>query len=366
MIKYPATVVYKDIIGLEPVPPAVSILLPCHSIFSSRAALKHRIKIALENTRRLLFKNYTAEMALAVMNRLEKLQLRVNYNIRQQSLALLASPHKSKLFYLDQPVEERIVIGDYFAIRDLVADSKQLRQYLVLILSEQHCQFYLASEAQFSALKTEHPTEVYAYVNEKPEQVANFSDAATRREIVIDKFLEHMDQELSRILSRYPLPVFILGPEKVVGHFKAHSRHLPQTAGYIHGNYEAASEQALRTLIQPYLEAWRQHNGSILLTGLETAADEKKLSIGVLDAWTAAWQNNAHLLVVERNYRFPARRTDSPYHIRPEDSPEDNPFCIQDAVDVLIGQVISQGGDVEFLDDGALAQYDHVALIRHY
>ncbi|PUZ24979.1 hypothetical protein DCC81_11730 [Chitinophaga parva] len=366
MIKYPATVVYKDIIGLEPVPPAVSILLPCHPTFSSRAELKHRLKIALENTRRLLFKNYTAEMALAVMGRLEKLQLRVNYNIRQQSLALFASPHKSKLFYLDQLVEERIVIGDYFAIRDLVADSKQLRQYLVLILSEQHCQFYLAGETQFTPLKTEIPTDVYAYVNEKPEQVANFSDAGTRREIVMDKFLEHMDQELSHILARYPLPVFILGPEKVVGHFKVHSRHLTQIAGYIHGNYEDAGEQTLRTLIQPCLETWYQHNNKLLLTNLETAADEKKLSVGILEAWTAAWENNAHLLVVERNFHFPARRADTPYHIFREDSPEDNPFCIQDAVDVLIGQVISQGGEVEFLDDGALAQYDHVALIRHY
>ena len=49
-----------------------------------------------------------------------------------------------------------------------------------------------------------------------------------------------------------------------------------------------------------------------------------------------------------------------------DDFPEDNPFGIPDAVDALIGLVISEGGDVEFVDEGILQEYGRIALIRYY
>src|SRR5579872_1888508 len=228
MIKYPSTTVYKDIMGHVLVPPAVSILLPVHSVFASHAELLHRLKIAMENVRHQLLRNYTAQTAVAVMNRLDNLPRQLKDDTLHKSIALFASPQKSKLFYLDTTVEEKIVVGDTFAVRELVADCKQLRQYLIVVLSEKQCRFYLAAEDRLEQLTTSIPAEAYAYVNEKPERVANFSDPGDRRENLMDKFLHYMDNELSRILALHPLPVFAMGPEKVMGHFKAHSRHLPQ------------------------------------------------------------------------------------------------------------------------------------------
>lgn len=358
--------IYKDIMGFVPVPPAVSILLPIHQVFSSTSELRHRLKIALENVQHRLLKNFTTEIAVTVMERLESLQLQVDNTKPHKSIALFASPHKSKLVYLDTSVEERIVIGDTFAVREIVADSKQLRQYLILVLSDKECQFYLAGENKLERLKTDIPAEVVAYVNEKPERVANFTDPGDRKEIVMDKFLHQMDQELSHILASHPLPVFVLGPEKVTGHFKVHSRHLPQIAACVHGNYVDAGEPELLALMEPCLETWTSHNRETLLSLLQTAADQKRLSTGIVETWAAVWNNKGRLLVVEKGYRFPARRGESPDRIFREDFPEDNPFSIQDAVDALIGQIISRGGEAEFVDDGALREYDRIALIRYY
>lgn len=366
MIKYPGTTVYKDVVGRVIAPPAVSILLHLHPVFSAGADSQYRLKIALANVRNRLLKNYPAATVIAVIARLEKLQMQIKADMSHKSIALFASPTKSSLYYLDTYVEERITIGDSFSVRDLVADSKQLRDYLILLLSDKECRFYLAGEHKLEPLKTETPAEVFAYANEKPERVANFSDPGDRKEIVMDKFLHHMDQELTRILATHPLPIFVLGPEKVVGHFKTHSRHLAQIAGYAHGNYLESSEEELRRIAQPCLGTWQMHNRRTLLDRLETEAGDKKLSIGMRDAWAAASHGKGRLLVVEKSYRFPARRGDSADQLVSEDNPEDNPPDIPDAVDDLIGQVISKGGDVAFVDDGDLKEYEHIALIRYY
>lgn len=366
MVKYPSASYYKDIMGPVAFPPAVSILLPVHPVFSAHAELHHRLKTALENVRHQLHKDFSTETANAVMEKLTRLRLQVNYNTPNKSLALFASPHKGKLYYLDTTVEEKIVIGDTFSVRDLVADSKQLRDYLILVLSDQECIFYLAGEKTFERLPSQAPTHVFAYANEAPERVANFSDPGDRKEIVMDKLLHSMDQELTKVLATHPLPVFVLGPEKVLGHFKAHSRHLPQIAGFVHGNYVDAQNGELRSLVQPCLENWRQHQRQSLLDLIQTAVDENRLTTGILNAWAVAWHNQGRVLVVERHYKFPAVHGDSPDRISREDFPENNPLCIQDAVDALISRVISQGGDVEFVEDGDLQKYDHVALIRYY
>jgi hypothetical protein len=366
MTKYPSTADYKDIMGRVPVPPAVSILLPFHPVFSSRAELQHRVKIALENAHHQLLRNYTVSSTLAVMERLAKLESLLDYTSLHKSVALFASPDLGKVWYFDTPVEERTVIGDTFAVRDLVAGAKQLRDYLILLLSDKECRFYLAGEARLDRLQTAAPAEVFAYVNEKPERVANFNDPEDRKAIVLDKFLQHMDDELSHVLTFHPLPVFVMGPEKVIGHFKAHSRHLPQIAAYVQGNYIDTPEFQLRGLVKPCIEAWRRHNQQTLLALLQKAAGNNRLSSGILSCWADAAHKNGRLLIVEKSYRFPARRGDTPDQIYPENTPENNPFCIPDAVDALIGQVIAAGGDAEFVDDGYLKEYESIALIRFY
>ena len=42
------------------------------------------------------------------------------------------------------------------------------------------------------------------------------------------------------------------------------------------------------------------------------------------------------------------------------------PGVIDDAVDEVIEEVMAKGGGVAFVDDGALAQYQRIALILRY
>ena len=42
------------------------------------------------------------------------------------------------------------------------------------------------------------------------------------------------------------------------------------------------------------------------------------------------------------------------------------PPHIRDGVDQLIEEVIESGGEVEFVEDGTLQAFDHIALVKYY
>ena len=53
-------------------------------------------------------------------------------------------------------------------------------------------------------------------------------------------------------------------------------------------------------------------------------------------------------------------------HVIPSDETNSSPFYIKDAVDDVIENLLENGGDVEFVDEGVLVAYRHIALILYY
>ena len=48
------------------------------------------------------------------------------------------------------------------------------------------------------------------------------------------------------------------------------------------------------------------------------------------------------------------------------DNSSNNNFFIKDAVDDIIEKVIESGGDVEFVDEGILTDYQKIVLLEYY
>jgi predicted Holliday junction resolvase-like endonuclease len=345
--------------------PAVSLIMPFHPVMASKRDLEYQLKRAMEKIESQLMEQYSREQALPVAEKIRRMINTLNYNTHKKSVAIFASPMMEKVFYLDVAVEERIVIDSSFEIRDLVYSQKQVIQYLVLLLSAERSRMYLGNCSSFLLIKSNVPTNEVAYENDLPEKVGQFSDPAARREVMLDKFLLHMDQGLSLVLNAYPFPVFVLGAEKVLGHFRQITHHERNIVGYVHGNFLDATETEIRTALRPYLDDWQRVRETELINKMKAAEDEHKLSKGIREVRKASVNHNARVLVVEKGFTYAARQT-------PEaergyrDMGAGNPFYIKDTVDEVMEKVLAGGGDVQFVQDGVLRDYDHIALIRYY
>lgn len=346
--------------------PSVSIIMPFEPKMNLKTELSHSLKIAADKVEKELQQNYPDEMGTLVMQKLRSLIKSLNFNTHKKSIALYVSPVFEKVLYLDIAVEEKIIVDESFEIRDLVYSKKQLHKYLVLLLSSKESRIYLGNSTTFVRIVSNTPESVYSFINDAPERVSNFTDIPARKEIVLDKFLHQMDNALDIILHAYPLPLFVLGTKKVVGHFKQLTKHAGSVIEYIHGNYEEAAPQELKEVLEPHISDWKKVKQKDLVNQLEDAAGKMKLAAGMKEVWREAMNHKGKLLVVEKNYMYAAQHGSSETSIYKAVEPYNKFSYIKDAVDDVMEKVLEGGGDVEFVDKDILKDYHHIALIQFY
>jgi hypothetical protein len=345
--------------------PAVSLIMPFHPVMASKRDLEYQLKRAMERIESQLLGQYTRDRAIPVLEKLRKIINTLNYNTHKKSVAIFASPLIEKVYYLDVAVEEKIVVDSSFEIRDLVYAQKQMIQYLVLLLSAEKSKMFLGNCSTFLLIKSNVPSNVHAFENDIPQKVGMFSDPVAHKEVMLDKFLFHMDQGLSLVLKAYSFPVFVLGTERVLGHFRQLTHNERNIVEYVHGNFIDSTEAEIKEALRPYLSDWKQVRQADLINKVKAARDENKLSCGIREVWKASTGRNARLLVVEKGYSCAAHQAAGPGDFYKE-TIAGNPFYIKDAVDDVMEKVLTAGGDVQFVEDGALKDYDHITLIRHY
>lgn len=356
---------FRELISAVAYLPSVSLIMPFDPKMCLRTELDYKIANAIKEIERRLLNDYPRERAEPVITKLKEIAGRLNYNTYKKSIGIFVNPIVEKIYYLDIAVDEKIIIDESFEIRDLIYSKKDIHKYLVLIISAEWAKMYIGNTTQFIRIKSTTPDNVSAYKNDMPERVSNFTDPQKHKEIMLDKFLRHTDDGLSIILNTTPLPVFVIGSERALGHFKKISKNTNRIIAYIHGNYEQEHETEIRELLKPYTDDWKKVKQEDLLHQLNNAADAGLLVSGIKDVWNAAAAKNAKLLVTEKNFMYPAHLSPGA-GIAAVEQHEPNALYIKDAVDDIIAKVLENGGDVEFADDGMLKDHDHIALIKYY
>lgn len=356
----------REIIEAVHYRPAVSLIMPFEPKMSAKAELTQQLKIATDKVEKELQQNYPDDLAEVVIHKLKTIIRNLNFNTYKKSIGIFVSPVFEKVLYLDIPVEEKVIVDESFEIRDLVFAKKEIHKYLVAVLSGKLCKVFIGNTNTFIKVKSNVPNHIAAFQRDVPERVANFSDPSSYSETLLKKFLQETDQGLSYLLKVYEMPVFVMAPAKVAGYFKSLTKNEKSIAGYVHGNYEESTESELKEILKPYVNDWRKIRMNDLRGQIELAAGAKKLSSGIKAVWREASMNNGRLLVVEKNYMYPAQNDHKKESMDEAIKPFNKYSYIKDVVDDVIEKVLEHGGDVEFVEEGTLNEFQHIALIQYY
>ncbi len=355
----------KQLIGTRYLP-AVSIILPFEPKMSLKAEVEYRLKIAIGKVEKELMRNYSAEKAMPVINKLHQLARELNFNTHKKSIAIFVSPLVEKVLYLDIYLEEKIVVDESFELRDLVNSKKQIIQYLILLISGKSSKMYLGNCSKFILIKSNIPDSLQAFEKDNPDKVAPCSDQHINKEILVEKFLHDMDEGLTLILNAYPLPVFVMGEQSVLVHFKKTTKNEKSIVHYVQDNYEEAAESEIREAMVPYVAEWRKLKQRAVIQEIEKARSDNKLVYGIKEVCKASTHKNGRLLIVEKNFMYPVQQGCHVDNIHKSDSNLHNRFYIKDTVDDVMEKILVGGGDVEFVDNDLLKDYGQIALIRYF
>jgi len=345
--------------------PCISLIMPFEPTMKLKTALAQNIKTATDKIGNELLQNYPPDEAIPLIEKLTELIKELNYNTHKKTIAIFVSALFEKVYYLDLPVTEKIMVNQSFEIRDLVYSKKETHKYLLAVLCNDAAKVYIGNNGQLVPIVvnicdniTGCKKQVSANTNGTCEPGCN--------DKLFDKFLRHTDKGLHLLLQSYPLPLFIMGAPKTIDHFKGVTHAAAHVVEYITGNFETKTEAELHQIMEPYVADWKKVKHDDLLHQVAEASKHKKLSAGIKEAWKAAINKRVRLLIVEKSFVCPAQTYSMQDHVfRPDEKMKDA-FYIKDMVDDVIEKVLANGGDVEFVDDGLLKDYQRVALIEVY
>lgn len=310
--------------------PAVSIVLPFDPKMTGSAILKDSLRNVCDQVEKTLLKEYPAELALLLIQRLKGVLGNLNYSTHKRSIAIFLSPVFEKLLYLDMEMNPSIIIDDSFEIRNLIDCKKPSRQFLVLILQNQKMHVLHGKSGRLKRILSS----ILAYAPN-------------------DSFLQ-ADQILGHLIAAYNLPVFILGNENQIIRFSkitTHSEFIVDSLIFMGTEREYSNIQAM---LNCYLDQWPHYQQQVLLNSLSVAQASNRLSSGMAEVWKEARHQNGKLLVLERDFHFDGFHPHNPYSY------------VKDAVDEIIEKILESGGNVEYVEPGSLKNYNQIALVRYH
>jgi hypothetical protein len=340
--------------------PCVSVIMPFEPKMNSREAVAFSLKRAVDTIRRDLYENFSKDVADEVLQKLQNVIDHLDYSTHKKSIALYVSATIEKVYYLDIEVREKIMTDTSLEIRDVVMNKKDERRFLVLVISGKKEKIYTVAGNKFQLITSNSVAHVE---RDLPEPVGNFTDAATIKEVRLKIFLRYIDNNLSNVLKFYPMPLFMITSKKNMGYFQSITKHHKNIAGFVHGNFDNATENELLKALEPQLKNWNAIREDHLQQQLKIARDENKLITGIRNVWIRANWKHKQLLVVEKDFYCPALITEKGETVFADDD-KNNVMIAKDAVDDVIEKVLANGGDVEFVDD--LKDYNRIALMDCY
>lgn len=343
--------------------PAVSLLIPMHRTIPGNKQDPIRVKNLVTEAKKRLSQEFSNREVGPVLSNLDEVVAQIDYPHALDGLALFANQQGAYAFVLPFQPQERVVVDETFATRDLVMALNHLQRYWILTLSERPTRLYEGAGETLTEVCREGFPMQYVVPGSEPgelDRARTVHPDEQRRQ-----FFRQVDEALGKIISDDPLPMIVTGVERHLGLFQQVSKHTASIVATLKGSYEKASPHELAQQVWPLFREYQDRQRQQTLAELDAAVSAQRYVSTIGEVWRMAHEGRGSVLIVEENFHYPARVDQTGTILSPA-SDTTAPDVIDDAVDEVIEAVIEKGGEARFVDDGALTQHQHIALILRY
>ncbi|MCE2789648.1 MAG: hypothetical protein LW630_07010 [Saprospiraceae bacterium] len=321
----------------------VSIILPTHRVSADRKIDKFQMEKALDMVRQALKVKYNEEEYGPLLKKLEVLSDTVDYNHNLEGLGLYVSEDVEMMVRFPFHVEEKIMVGDNFEIRDLLQYTQITKPYLALMVSEKQIRLFSGNGTPPKEIRGEdfpmEYTETYLY--NTPSRGSSQPFNSQMRSFEHDK--SHMNELRHKAF------------------FRASDDLLKQ-----YMIQEHASLAEIGELITEVLQKELKHKIACLIDEFREKIGEGRGVAGIQEVWSVAGEGRGWKLIVEKDYKVPGFvRDDNPNFLLLKPVAESHK-TLADAVDDIMEEILRKGGEVYIAENGELTEFDKMILITRF
>jgi hypothetical protein len=356
--------------------PCISIIVPTAKYGRARTQNPDLIEKAIKRAKQLLEHSaWPKESKDQVAHKLEILQEKIDFVRLQEGLAVFLSPDFLKIQLLPFQVKEKIILAGRFELRDLIYFDQFLQSYFLLALSKKRVRLFKGSGHDLQEIiNSDFPKKyVEEYEYERPSIGSSSSsslksferDKSALEDIRISDFFRHADHSLTKYIKDKDY-LFVAGVEEELADFDRITRHLPNVAGKIPGNYDVDAVHPLAQTAWNIMKEKVRTTQSKLLERLDEDMGRDLALDGIRNVWQAAREGKGRILFVEKDYHEVGYvHPSEPDHLFLT-PPISDYEIISDVANDIIRIVQEKGGEVKIMENGDLKDHDHIAMLLRY
>ena len=355
--------------------PCVSVIIPSHKIAPDKAVDKLEVKKMLNKAKKLVFDSYGSKNGgEEITNKLFNLAENIDYLHNDFGLGFFVSPNISRLVKFPFHVNEKVIVGNNFQIRDMIYLAETMMNYYVLSINEKEIKFYEGNGENLKLVNDKdfpmHFVDDYEYTHASLGSSYGYSlkstekDKSIVREQRLSAYYKIADGKISKYLINQT-PLILAGSSKDLGYFKKVSANYKCVVGKVNGNYIYENNQKIGQLTFEKIKEYLKTEQDKLIKRLEDAIGKKLAVFGIVNVWKASKEGKGLILLVEKDYEISGFVTedDSDIFLHP---PKKSHQIIEDAVDDVMETVLEKNGKVIIVENGKLSKFEGIALLLRY
>lgn len=352
----------------------ITMIIPVSA--SNPASGKLSVLKMIRRTKQFLKHNYKPNEIADLLPGMDEMTEGLYIEPDTQGIGFYLSSTIKRLVCFPFPVVERMLISDRFELRELMYKEDCATPYCVLLLTEQHARLFNGMLNSLSEVKDgEFPliNDIeYEYMMPAPGSSGSGyahtksveKDKSLLESIHLEKFFRKVDKSLSHYLIS-GRKLIVLAVRKELSLFAEATHHRKGIIGHREGNYDKADGKELVRITWPLMKEWLKKPHLEMLREFTEKTGVGMGVPGIQDSWSAAHEGKALKLLVEKDYRQAGFVTgnERQLHLRPS---KNTTRIVTDAVDDVIETVLEKNGEVYFFDNGALQDFNRIAVISRY
>lgn len=341
----------------------VTILLNTHRTLPDNEKDPLVLKNLIKEAANRLADECNLQAAPLITEKLNALSETIDHRHNLESLALFVNEQVAEYTRLPVAVEDRVAIGNTFAIRDVIRALYKDKEYYVLVLSRDKARLIEAfNDKVVQEMEGNFPIENTSL---HPQQRAEAA-VASRQTNLIQEFFNIVDKQLVEVVKQNSWPVLICTEESNYHAYLKIADRKEIIMGHLNGNRMEEKAHHIIEAAWPIVLQIRKDNIKARVQELAIAENTGKLVTDFNDIWRAVNQGRGQTLFVQQGYFQPARLVNDTIELVPEEKTDRTGGVVDDIIDDMIEINLQYGGDCVFLSGDELKKYQGLVLTTRY
>lgn len=347
--------------------PLVSMVIPTERVSTGdveRIALKNAIS---EATERLGEEGLDRETAATLAERLADVQPSIDPTMLTEGLAVFISKTATSVFHLSFKPLASVTVDSTYLLKPVIRQVNQEQPYYLLALSEQHTRLWTGVRDRLEEVRDGGFPAVHGGVGGESGTPTGFGKKSSHlRDEGHRKFFREVIADFQSHLAREPRPVVVAGVRRYHDFLEEVGGLGADILGEILGNVDKVPEKELGAQAWVAIKERQAIERDSWVEAAETAVGGGEAARGLDDIYQSALAGRVGRLVAEATYIVAATVDDSGHIHGDAPATGTGPRHADDAVDFIAAEVLRKGGDVRYVDDGALGELGGAVGILRY